>query len=397
MRSIGGYFLAALEYVLEKGFLPMGQYGYYLCNFDIYDQDHVQTGVDRKVLSQVKVFNDAGLDCRFMYCAPADTRFRRGLGSLPGFTDGTDWPDVDNLGSPAYLYIRRPMYSSRELERFLERFKKKNPASVVVIEIPTYPYDDEFQGIENSFALMKDRKYRNRWHKYVDYVADLSGEDEIFGIPTLPIINGIDLSTIQPRTPSASKDDTIDIVFSAFFGPWHGCDLLLRGLAEYNRTDGARKVVLHLAGGGNMISEIESQISDLNLNDHVVMHGALNQKQLDDLFNTCRFAVSSLALHRISGTDYKASSLKTREYLAKGIPFVYAGKVDVFESNPVDFCLQLPPEEKATDFRAVVDFYDKIYSTYSEEDLIGRIRQYAENTVSMDAAMEDVVKVLKDK
>lgn len=372
-------------------------YGYYLCNFDAFDTSHVLTGVDRKVQSQIKVFNRAGFNCKFIYCPYSASRIRRGLGSLPGFSDGIDWPDIEELKNPAFLYIRRPMYASRQLENFLKEFKRKNPHSVVIIEIPTYPYDEEYQGIENYFALVKDRKYRSRWNKYVDYIADLSGNENIFNIPTLPIINGIDLDTITPRVPVAMRDNVINMVFSAFFGPWHGCDLLLQGLSDYYHSGGDRNIVLHLAGGGNLLSQIKSQVSTLGLEDHVVMHGALSQEQLNCLFDKCRFAISSLALHRISGPDYKASSLKTREYLAKGIPFVYAGKVDVFELKPVDFCLELPPLEKATDFFQIVDFYDNLYSTHKEEELIARIRGYAEDMVSMDAAMGSVVSLLKRK
>ena len=367
--------------------------GYYLCNFDIYDAERVQTGVDRKVINQLRCFNESGLVCEFVYCPYADSRLRRGIGSLPSVPDGTLWPEVDTLRDASFLYIRRPMYSSKEFIGFLKAFRHQNPEAKVIIEIPSYPYDKEFSGISMQFALRKDRRYRNQWKKYVDYIADLSGEKTIFGLPVLPIINGIDLGTIRVRRPSYEMGGRIEMVFSAFFGPWHGCDLLLSGLANYYQAGGNRDVVLHLAGGGNLINELAAKVKKLGIESHVVMHGALSQNQLDELFDQCSFAVGSLGLHRRSD-NCRDSSLKTREYLAKGMPFVYAGQVDVFEVEPVDFCLQLSSVEQPIDINKIVSFHDALYGRESEDDLIARIREYAKKTVSMEKAMKAVIDTL---
>lgn len=369
--------------------------GYYLCNFNPFEKSHVQTGVDRKVISQIKSFNKAGLNCTFRYCAYASARIRRGLGSLPCISDGIGWPTASSLGSTDYLYIRRPMFSSKEFVQLLREFRRINPDSIIIVEIPSYPYDSELAGFETYFALKKDMKYRKRWKKYIDYIADLSGESEIFGVPTLSIINGVDLDSMNVRLPSYDKRKPINIIFSAFFGPWHGCDLLLKGLFEYYLNGGRREIILHLAGGGNMINEIQNIISELKLDSHVILYGSLNQEKLDELYNTCTLAVGSLALHRRS-TNLRDSSLKTREYLAKGIPFIYAGTVDVFEKDKVDFCLQLPSGEHPIDFNRVIDFHDSLYGFEDEYLLIQRIRRYADTHVSMDAAMESVIKVLQN-
>lgn len=370
--------------------------GYYLCNFNPFDENHILTGVDKKVMSQINVFRKHGIDCDFIYCPYASSKLRRGLGSLPLLPDGIQWPDVKRVEDATFLYIRRPLYASREFNNFLKAFKENNKNSLIIIELPTFPYDKEYAGLEMSFALKKDRKYRNQWHNFVDYIADLSGQDEIFHTPVLPIINGIDLSKVSPRNPSLKEDREINIIFSAFFAPWHGCDLLLQGLADYYSSGGCRKITLHLAGGGNLIDEITQMIHILKLESHVVLHGALSSDQLDELFDQCTFAVGSLGLHRRDATC-RDSSLKTREYLAKGIPFIYAGSVDVFEEDPVDFCLQIPSQEAPIDFCKLIEFHDNLYQSKSEKKLIYRIRSYAENHVSMDRAMGSVLDAILNK
>ena len=122
------------------------------------------------------------------------------------------------------------MFSSREFINFLRMFKRQNSCAKIIMEIPSYPYDNEYQSHELYFALRKDIKYRNQWRDYVDYIADLSGEKEIFSIQTLPIINGVDIDSLKTRRPSFNPEEPIHLIFSAFFGPWHGCDLLLKGL-----------------------------------------------------------------------------------------------------------------------------------------------------------------------
>ena len=85
-----------------------------------------------------------------------------------------------------------------------------------------------------------------------------------------------------------------------------------------------------------------------------------------------------------------SSTLKTREYLAKGLPFVYSGSIDVFEGRDVDFCLRVPADESPLDIEQVVRFYRSLVSNRTERELVERIRKFAELHVSMDAAMETV-------
>lgn len=367
--------------------------GYYLSTFDLYDSSHVQTGVERKILSQIDCFNESGLCCEHIYCSPSKSRLRRGLGSLPCITDGVCWPTDRLLSKVSYLYIRRPLFFSHEFVALLSNTRRINPAITIIVEIPTYPYDEEMKRPDLFFALKKDQRYRKQLVRHIDYIADLSGAKRIFDVPTLHIINGIDLKRTRPRRPSYSDGKEIDMVFAAQFGPWHGCDLVVRGLSDYYRTGGKRNFILHLAGDGPEIGNIEHLVDSLQLREHVVLYGPLTKVQLDDLFDRCTLAVGCFGLHR-RDPNCLDSSLKTREYFAKGLPFIFAGKVDVLELNPHPFCLKFESGERAVDFFRVESFYDSIYRHHSEEEVIRSIRSYAEDNVSMGRAMSKVIGVL---
>lgn len=69
----------------------------------------------------------------------------------------------------------------------------------IILEIPTYPYDGEkinHTGIKKKKYWI-EKKYRKSLYKYVDRVVTFSEDDEIFGIKTIKISNGIDLETIS--------------------------------------------------------------------------------------------------------------------------------------------------------------------------------------------------------
>lgn len=365
--------------------------GCYLHYCDVMDPEYSLTGVDRKVLAQIKAFNDAGIDCAFRYCSHPKSFLGKAISCLPFMSDGVDWPDVDQLGPLDFLYIRRPVYASKGLRRFLREFRDKNPGSMVLYEIPTYPYDEEMKGI-NYPALLKDRFHRQRMKGLVDYIVDLSGRDEIFGIETLQIMNGVDLSAVGMRTPDSDRG-SLNLLFIAFFSDWHAADRVIKGLAEYRRKRPSKEVVLHLAGEGDRVPSLRELAKTLGLCDEVVFHGYCGLDEMDKLYDRCDIAVASLGLHRI-GVDL-ASTLKTREYLAKGVPFIYSGKIDVFVGHPVDFCLEVPADDSPIDIEEIVEFYERLTESEDINNLTKRIRAYAEERVGVDVAMRNVIGLLK--
>ena len=56
---------------------PVKIKGYYLCNFNPFSSDHIPTGVDKKIISQIKAFNEEKINCEFIYCPYAKTKLRR--------------------------------------------------------------------------------------------------------------------------------------------------------------------------------------------------------------------------------------------------------------------------------------------------------------------------------
>lgn len=370
-------------------------HGYYIHYRDINNPLSRTGGSDKKVRGQIKAFNKAGLNCDFLYCPHPESFLGMAKASLPFFPDGVKWPDIKDVLDADYIYIRKPRFFSRSFVSFLRKLKDAKPNILVICEIPTYPYDREMMRPKIIPAFIKDKIHRRQLKGLIDYFADLSNTPEIFGIETIPFLNGIDLETIAPRS-GKSNSNVLNIISVAYFEFWHGIDRLIRGLSNYRSQTGEVQVHLHLVGDGGKVPSLKKLVAKLNLQDMVTFHGSLMPDEIDPLYDICQYGAASFGLHRIK-PDIIAASLKSREYLAKGLPFAFSSKIDIFEKRPNDFCLEYPANEEAIDIQQIVEKYNELSSKYSPEELTAKVREYAEDTISMDSAMANVISTIREK
>lgn len=351
------------------------------------------SGIDRKVAAQIKCFNEAGFECSVVKCAAQDKLWHKVMRRLPLMPDYLDWSQIGSQIPVDFLYIRRPLYVSRQILLELSRIKQSNPLTKVLWEVPTYPYDKELKKPATYAFYLKDRHNRKKLKRYVDRVVDLSGSTNIFGVPTLQIINGVDLSAILPKDPAPSCS-TVNVICIAAFSFWHGTDRFIDGMRAYYNESPSRALHLHLVGNGPAIPSLREQVVSSNLEAYVHFHGFCDRQEMDHIFNQCTFALEGLAGHRQG--IMSSSSLKSREYLAKGIPFATSSKIDVFREHPVDFCLQLAGNDSPINIHKLIEFHDVLYEKETQSQLISRIRSFAEANVSIEGAMKNVIGYLKE-
>ena len=245
-------------------------------------------------------------------------------------------------------------------------FKKLRKAKIKsVIEIPTYPYDQEYKGtlVKDKIELLTDKLFRHKLAKTTDAIVTFSDHEQIFGQRTIRISNGIDFDMLPIKEKQAENgNSTINMIGVAEVHFWHGFDRLLKGLAEYYSRPHTQEVHFHLVGGidpnewnGSEMSEgINTLINKHNLSEHVTLYGKKFGDELNSVFDKADVAIGSLARHR-SGI-YNIKTLKNREYAARGIPFVYSETDTDFEGKP--YILKVPADESPIDIQAIVDFYN---------------------------------------
>lgn len=227
----------------------------------------------------------------------------------------------------------------------------------VVMEIPTYPYDQEYDTFKMKIDLFVDRLFRRQLAEHLNALVTFSDFEIIFGRPTLQISNGIDFASIPIRRPVSKSNKEIHLLAVAEIHYWHGFDRLVHGLSIYKREHPSSQVFFHLVGelsGDRERQEILVPLQQYGLEQEVILHGALWGESLDHLFDLADFAIGSLGRHR-TGIDV-IRTLKNREYAARGIPFMYSESDPDFDHRA--YVIKATPDESPIDIKQILNFLE---------------------------------------
>lgn len=197
-----------------------------------------------------------------------------------------------------------------------------------------------------------------------DYELALAGRN----IPSLTLTNSINVEGYPQRKYRPSTDTIRLLYVGSNTTDWHGLDRLLKGLADYQ---GNIPWELHIAGVAGY--SIQKLVQTLKVTDHVFFHGYVTGKDLDMLFDISDLAIGTLGMHRKKLSQ--GSTLKVREYMARGIPFMISYE-DGDLSPHLPYVFTAPPDDSPIDMYEVTRFTKELYSTHGNE-LSGNMRTYA--------------------
>ncbi len=355
-------------------------------------------GITKKIYSQVAAMNACGVSTVLCYTAfGADGSQLRmvddkvldnfGRGQAAKVYKRTRWkPLTDYIAREGItmVYARANHNANPFLIRLFSRLRRMGVK--VVMEIPTYPYDQEYDGTPLGFRsrLYVDRLFRNCMGRSLFRIATFANLDEIFGAPTIRISNGIDFDRVPLRKRAFADSSKLNLIGVAEIHTWHGFDRVIAGLAQYYAAGRpAVEVTFHVVGEGfqGIGDQLRAQAAALGVADRVVFHGPLGGVELDEAFERADMGVASLARHRSGITHIK--TLKNREYAGRGIPFVYSETDDDFETMP--YVMKAPADETPIDIAALVEFY----RTAPHDP--AAIRASVEGTLSWQAQMRKVI------
>jgi len=353
------------------------------------------TGVGKKIVNQVSSLNIENVMSCKLVVFPSLGR-KNYLYKLISYLFLDPFDDI-NIDYKQYdfIYIRRFNPTSNSLIKTLKRIKENNPNCKIIYETPTYPYDMEhYNNIKQYVLLLIDKIFRKKLSTYVDRVVTLSDDDKIFNIPTIKIINGINCKDISiASTKTKNEDNIINLIAVGFFSFWHGYERLIAGLNEYYKYYKTKKYIinLHFVGDGPELIKYRKLVKDYNLENYVFFHGILKGKDLDNIYNICDIGVCSLACHRKN--IFLSSELKSREYLAKGLPIISSTKIDVLPEN-FKYCYYVPEDDSPIDIDKIVKYYEDIYENESLEEIRKNIREFAEKNIDISVTMKPVIEFI---
>ena len=347
--------------------------------FLVYHGFSDASGITKKIHYQVKVLRENGHEVHLCYydfdqrghrCRFIDSQVIRdyGTGKLAALRQRFDYDciyDYCNLNGIQFVYARCNQNANPILVRFFKRLC--HIGIKAVMEIPTYPYDQEFAKFswDIKLKLKIDQLFRNQLSKQLAAIVTFSDEERIFGQRTIRISNGVDFDSSPLYHYQQPADGSIHLVGVAEVHIWHGYDRLIAGLGEYyQNAPNPRQVFFHIVGGvhpnerykaNDFHPGMQAIIDKYGIQDKIIFHGQLFGDTLDKVFNQSCFAIGSLARHRSGITIIK--TLKNREYATRGIPFIYSEQDSDFDYQP--YIIKAQPDESPINVQQILDFLDQ--------------------------------------
>lgn len=352
----------------------------YISDLDISGDKLLYEGVMKKMMLEIKTFQGMDYNVSYVYRKDGSAYLLHNeneifLTTLLGqyYKDqSTIFKALRKILVPddfSVIYLR---YAgcSLNMTRFL-KYMKTNKNILTLAELPTFMKKWEpGTSLSGIVKFIIKKLIDNYMPKAIDYVVTFDSHKKLFGKPTIQIENFVDVDSIKVRDFKTVNNE-IHLLAVAMATPSHGFDRVIKGLADYYSNNPTRKVIFHIVGGGSVINQWKSLAQQLGVNDYIKFEGIKYGNELDSLFNSCQIGVASLAIFR-KKCD-KASELKIREYLSRGIPFIYSAFEP--EIGGLEYLQKVPHNESPIDINNLIEFIDSIDFVKASSIL----RSFAEN------------------
>lgn len=340
-------------------------------------------GVAKKINNELKAFQLNGIDTKLIF---VDEKTK--LGKAMPLSSSFAWNKIPTEEAD-FLYIRWEPVSYPFIQ-FLKRWKLKNPEIKILMEIGMYPYEDELRKLSNRITILRDNIYKKQLIKYIDQITISTNFKEVFGIPAMELVNCISVDEeYVPERKYYREDSVINIVAVASIAYYYGYDRLIRGLIKYYKGNNLRnRVLFHLVGEGSGLEELKKMCRDNKLEEYVKFYGYKSGKDLDDIYELADIGIDVLGGHRKG--DIWFGTLKSREYMCKGLPFVTEYALPENISPIYKYILKVPDDESDIDVQAIVDFFNEIKKE-PRETTIRNMRNFAYSYCDISVAMRPVI------
>lgn len=343
-----------------------------------------------KVFDQIKIFEENKFNVQVMY----PHSVKRKIKNLIFRKKERELKDIE---SNAYIYIRYYMCNFT-LIRQLNVLKKNKKNVKVAIEIPTFPYDGEWKSrnlkewLKNAPKIYKDKITRKKLFKYIDKIITFSDDKKIWGIDTINISNSVNLNKIKPRVPNTKENNNINLIAVASIRFWHGYDRIISGLGEYyHNAEHPRDIKLFIIGDGEkrVIKQYKNLIRKYNLENRVILTGPKTGDELNMYYDQADIGLDTMGRYRTQVT-YN-STLKGKEYLAKGLPIISGVSTELDKMTDFKYYLRVPANDGPIDIAQIIKFYDNIYSSKTPLEVTTYIRQFCEQNFEFKKCFKKVI------
>lgn len=279
--------------------------------------------------------------------------------------------------------------------------KAANPGCKVIFEIATYPYWSTYRRfLKDDLKTRSTRAFAGhmleilqhfvtvpRMKRQVDVLAVFGlPVEKLWGISAVMVDNGVATDGIRLRRLSEKQGKGIDLLGVAGTTVSHGYSRIIEGLAEYEKSGKASQtpVTFQIVGENETILALKKQAEELHVENRVRFLGYKNSEGLAELYDACDIAVSVLGGYQFH-LNYM-SPIKSREYCAAGIPFVYAYEDTLPDDAP--FVLKIPNDSSPADIAAIAEFAEHCRRN---PEISAQEREFAKNHYDWKIIMKRVL------
>ena len=365
------------------------------------------TGIENKLIEQANAAKNSGLDIDYFilnnekeyqkdnliykkFNYPSNKLVKKIMNRFFKFSLINNSVNLDKYDA---IVLRYPRPVSYDWKKFTDRYAGKVVTEHHAIALPEIISKVTFGNILNYVQeIINNKRFKDNLIGLIGVTEEITREEskKNYHIQTQTISNGINVSevTFTKFMPFDKKSFTMTIVASEY-APWHGLDKLLKALLEFETH-----LIITLNIVGEHISDEDKtlikKINSSKNNVHVHTLGVKRGKELDAIFSSSTLAIGSLAIYRQKLKE--ACALKVREYLARGIPFVYsAGDPDV--PNDASFALQIPNDDSPININEIIEFMEKV-STH--KDISEEMRSFALKQVDWKIKVKMMYQFVQD-
>lgn len=376
-------------------------------------QDYIYFGIEKKILEQANSAKSLGLDMDFIilnnekesqtdnivykkFIYPKNNLKKKLMKRFFKFSIIDNTIDLSKYDA---IIIRYPRPVSYDWKVFTDKYKNKLLTEHHAIALPETIQKITFGNILNFIQeYINSRFLKNHLIGLIGVTDEISIEESKTNssLKTQTISNGINVADVTfTKYIPFNKKKLIMTMIASEYAPWQGLDRLLNSLLIYNNIN---KINIIINIVGQQISTSDSKliqmINDTKENITINLLGIKRGKELDEIMARSTLAIGSLAIYRQKLKE--ACALKVREYLARGIPFVYTA-IDPDIPRDCRFALELPNDETSIEFEDIINF---AIQTSNISDLANEIRAFAYKTVDWKIKVNEMytfIKKIKNK
>ncbi len=201
----------------------------------------------------------------------------------------------------------------------------------------------------------------------------------------LTITNGITVKNYSIRQSEEVKNE-LNLLFlkgSSGYSPWNGFGRLVASIDQYNlKKNNNTKIKLYVFG--------HHSEGEVPKREYILEGGYVTGNELDLVFNKVHIGVSGIQVYLKNFKE--ATSLKIREYLARGLPFIYAYTDPDLNEESKEFALEFPNDDSLIDMEKVIEFAKK---ALEDKELPQKMRKYAEEHLDYEVKMKKLYQELQ--